>query len=523
MSVKMVQVVVIDDDEDDFKIVKDLLYRGAFGVYEPLWVNSYAKGLQMLKEARGDVFLLDYQLGEKSGLDLLREAGGRAVGKPVIMLTGTEDTEVDLAAMEAGAAYFVSKSSLVSDHLLERTIRYAIKAAQNFSELLNIDRLKHEKEDAQSASDAKNLFLANVSHEIRTPLGAIMGFTDLARSSGTCEEKDKFLEVIKRNASHLLTLVNDLLDLSKIEAGKYDVSPAPCDWRAVVQEVIQTLHFTAQSKGDRIRFLDQQTIPQYLSTDTHCLKQILLNLIGNAVKFTDAGSIEIAAEYAHDLVLKVRDTGKGISKSQRPNLFQPFTQGEAGLHRRYGGTGLGLHLSRKMAKALGGEIKLLESEPGKGSTFALSLPAVWSHAPVKEEVIRSDLERHLKGLSILLAEDSEDIQLLVRHILSQAGASVDVASNGRIALNKMSVHRYDVVLMDIQMPEMDGFEAIKHIRALGYRTPIVALSAHAMTGDHEKALDLGFSHYLTKPIQSDKLLRTLARYNHGGVTYAESP
>jgi signal transduction histidine kinase len=374
MKSKAVQVVMIDDDKDDFLLVKDLLARGAYTSYDTVWVPDYDAGLRELRSGNGDVFLLDYNLGSANGLDLLKEAGGRMLSKPVIMLTGVVSAEVDLSALEAGASYFVQKSNLVIDHLLERTIRYAIKTVKDFQELREVDRLRIEKNAAEAASESKSHFLAAISHELRTPLSAIVGFSDLAKDCSSDEEQRRYLEIISRNANNLIVLTNDLLDLAKIEAGKFEPMVEPCDWRKAVYDVIETLKFSAKKKGNEIEFIDSERIPNLIGTDPHSLQQILLNVIGNAVKFTENGKIEVYSEFGPDLKIFIRDTGMGISQEQQGRLFQPYTQCDNKLKRKFGGTGLGLSLSRKMALALGGGLELTFSKEGSGSIFALTLP-----------------------------------------------------------------------------------------------------------------------------------------------------
>lgn len=379
MTNQPVRVVMIDDDPDDFEIVRGLLERGVHGTYKLIWMSTYEEGLESLNNQDGDVFLLDYNLGEKTGLDLLNEAGGKNLLRPVIMLTGIESPEVDLSAMEAGASYYISKASLIVDHLLERTIRYSIERTRDFNEIRNVERLRAEKEAALAASEAKNLFVANVGHELRTPLSAVLGFSEMALGTGSSEEKDRALSIIKRNAEHLLVLVNDLLDLSKLEAGKYEPAIAPCSWRTIVREVIETLQLSAHMRKNFLVFLDDPNIPEFIKTDAHWLRQILINLIGNAIKFTEGGIIEIRPEQTASFRLFVKDTGIGISEEERNRIFRPFAQGGNDPQRKFGGTGLGLHLSKQIAESLGGSLNLTSSDPGQGSTFCVNLPAASSN------------------------------------------------------------------------------------------------------------------------------------------------
>lgn len=512
MSKNSVRVVMIDDDEDDYKIVSGLLAHGEINVYETIWAKSFEEGLELLQAGSGDVFLIDYNLGSRNGLTLVKETGGRELGKPVIMLTGMEDPDVDLSAMEAGASYFLPKSSLLVDHLLERTIRYAIRVAGEFERAREIDRLRYEKQAAEAASESKSKFLASVSHEIRTPLSAILGFTELAKISKDGVDTQRCVQSIERNARYLLDLVNDLLDLAKIEAGKFEVMLWPCEWRTVIRDVMESLRPRAEQMKTKIMFEDNAGIPNHLLTDGRRLKQILMNILGNAVKFTEGGTISLTVEAMANFKMFIEDTGPGISEQHQALLFQPFTQGDARLQKRFGGTGLGLNLSRELARALGGDLKLVSSRLGSGSKFSLELPAVWREAQ-KSAPVRLNLDGFsLKGLNVLLAEDCEDNRVLVERLLRQLGARVRAVLNGRAAVVEAQQARFDVILMDIQMPEMNGLEATQRIRRFDPATPIVALSAHASAIDRQHAMANGFSEYLTKPLDIEKLVATLSRY-----------
>lgn len=516
MLKRPVVVVMIDDDPDDYSIVKSLLDRGSYNTYQPVWISDYASGLERLKAQDGDVFLLDFNLGIKSGLDMLDEAEALKLRKPIVLLTGSDNSEIDLLAMEKGASHYLQKSQLSVDHLLERTIRYAINTADMHNQMRALEALKFGKQAAESASHTKSMFLANISHEIRTPLGAILGFVDLSLAPKIGpEDRDKFLSVIRRNAQHLLILVNDLLDLSKLESGKFDVVIEPCDWRSVIQEVLQTLQPVAAAKDNHLTFIDKPSCPKWLNTDAQFLRQMLMNLVGNAIKFTRGGNIEVRVNGESSFQISVRDTGVGMNPEQKLRLFEPFVQGEAGLHRKFGGTGLGLYLSRRMAQALSGNIVLTSSTMGLGSTFTLVLPRTWAEGHQVERRVVVESEFTLKGLKVLVAEDSEDNQLLLQYLLGQAGADLTMVRTGREAVEAASKQEFDVILMDIQMPEMDGFEAAKCLREQGSQIPIVALSAHAMASESARALREGFAAYLTKPIQITQLFRTLSHYKKG--------
>jgi CheY-like chemotaxis protein len=389
--------------------------------------------------------------------------------------------------------------------------------------------LRRAKEEALEASAAKSQFLANMSHEIRTPMTAILGFADLLQEDLPPEQRDAFIQTIRRNGKHLIALINDILDLSKIEANKMPVERIHCTPSQLVFEVSSLVRERVARKNLRYSVEYENAIPETIYTDPTRVRQILTNLVGNAVKFTDSGSISLhlRSEHAIDgdkLFFKVIDTGIGLTPEQMDSLFKPFTQADASTTRRFGGTGLGLSISRRLAQVLGGDV-LVESTPGKGSTFTfwIPLPAVQpATAPPAERPLSpmavAARSEPLTG-SILFAEDGPDNQALVRHILERAGAKVTLANNGRIAVDKAIAARdactpFDLILMDMQMPELDGYDASRLLRDKGFTLPIIALTANAMEGDREKCLAAGCTDFISKPIEAPQLLSVLRQNLH---------
>jgi signal transduction histidine kinase/DNA-binding response OmpR family regulator len=391
------------------------------------------------------------------------------------------------------------------------------------------EQLRRATETAESASRAKSSFLANMSHEIRTPMTAIVGYADLMlEPDQTISDRHDCLQVIRRNANHLLELINDILDVSKIEAGKMTIERIEVNLHKLVSEVVSLVRPRALDKGLGFELQFSGPTPKRIRTDPLRLRQVLVNLLGNAVKFTQTGHIGLrvscpARDERGRVRFEVFDTGIGISPGQLDKLFQSFTQADESTTRRFGGTGLGLNISKHLAKLLGGQISVT-SEACKGSTFSVEIDAgpldgveMIENAneslqePRALHTPRSSIE--LRG-RILFAEDGPDNQRLISTHLRRAGAEVVIADNGQVALGLLDSQPFDLVLMDMQMPVLDGYYATSELRRKGYRLPVIALTAHAMAEDRAKCLQAGCTDYLSKPIDRDKLLRVIARYLH---------
>ncbi len=391
-------------------------------------------------------------------------------------------------------------------------------------------RLLEAQKNSDAANQAKTQFLANMSHEIRTPLSAIIGFTELTLDP-QMDDADRMsnLSIVRRNSHQLLKIIDEILDISKVEAGHLEMEKVDTDMVDLLSGLRSLLHVSAANKGVKLQFKLRDKIPDRVLTDATRLRQILMNVIGNAIKFTHQGQVTVTASYSMKssgqsyLGFRIQDTGIGLNNEMAEKLFTPFVQADCSTTRLYGGTGLGLALARQLARALGGDVYLEYSELCLGSIFSIEVEAeplgasswvkeLTAFSPGGHVIPIKNSSTELAGAKILLVEDAEDNQILISHFLRKSGAEIDLACNGKEGMEKALANDYSVVLMDIQMPLLDGYEATSRLRQAGYDRPIIALTAHALKEERELALRTGCNGHLTKPIDRRELINSLKKY-----------
>ncbi|WP_377689410.1 response regulator [Pseudobowmanella zhangzhouensis] len=479
-----------------------------------------SEGLNQLTHQHFDLCLLDYQLGAHTGIDVLRQINQSDSAPPVVMLTGQADSQVDEAALDAGATDYLLKAEVDSGRFI-RSIRYALARR-------DMQREKLERLRAESENRAKDRFLAHLSHELRTPLTAMLGYTELLLSRAPAAQPQQELHAILRNGKHLLSLLNDVLDLSKIAADKLELNPSPMNLASMLSEVMALTHALALEKNLALNFDCPAPVPQMILVDATRFRQVLINLIGNGIKFTERGSVTLKIRYQPEhtscpLQLSVQDTGIGIDSAHLDKIFQPFEQVEDAVRKSTQGTGLGLAICAELVQRMGGTLNVT-SAIGQGSEFFVSLPigdipdnplhvidltgerANWQRpAPLK-----------LEG-RVLVVDDMPDLRDMMQAQIRHFGVLADTAANGQQAVELAFAaldngQPYDVILLDLHMPQMDGYQAIRALRQRVDDIPILALTAATLKGRAEQLHAMGFTDMLAKPMETNQLVSVLQHY-----------
>ncbi|WP_064662477.1 response regulator [Pseudoalteromonas sp. MQS005] len=518
MLAKATKLLLVEDDEDDYILTRDYLEQLSSHVFDIEWITSPEQAVEVLSKNQHDICLLDYRLGASDGLSVLKQAIKNGFCGPIIMLTGQSNDALDSAALDAGAVDYLVKSEM-SGSRFARSIRYAL--ARRDVEDERVERLKAEAENR-----SKDRFLAHLSHELRTPLSSILGYTELLMLSDFSKQAENELGVIYRNGKHLLSLLNDVLDLSKIAVDKLELSLGDVNLDSLMADVFTLMRVSALDKGLSLKFESLEPLPLVIRVDATRVRQILINLINNAIKFTEQGEIivnawtETVAE-REMLFFSIKDSGLGIAPEKQALIFKPFEQIADVESRSVGGAGLGLAICSELLSRMQGTISL-DSYVGEGSTFTISLyPG--DIRQVERNLLKLDLTPNMQQKvapcevsgKVLVVDDLRDLRVLVGHLIGSAGADVDYADNGKQALDKVKKQlaegraAYDIIFLDIHMPVMGGKEAAIELRKLGFKGAIIALTAATMKGIHNELTALGFDDMIAKPVDSNLLYQCL--------------
>ncbi|VAX08413.1 diguanylate cyclase/phosphodiesterase (GGDEF & EAL domains) with PAS/PAC sensor(s) [hydrothermal vent metagenome] len=553
MTPSKLNILLVEDDEDDYLIIKNMFERTRNINCDIDWISTYGEALDSMATCDCDVYLVDYRLGGGSGLDLLRKARERNCQKPIIILTGQGDHDVDVEAMEAGASDYLVKMDL-NPQALERSIRYAINISQTIDTLQHArdeltievsERKKAEaamskaKKAAENASRIKSNFLSNISHEIRTPMCTIIGMSELLSESSLTKEQSAHVSTSIRAGNDLLHLIDEIIEISKLEADQVSLEELPFDFDDVFLKLASMFEKKAQRKGLQLVCSIDHDVPAKLIGDAEHLGSVLAKLLNNALKFTEQGEIAVAVKMAgpHEYPYKkespvritadgeeleecflrfsVSDTGVGIPEHKINMIFDSFAQADTSSTREYGGAGLGITISKRVIEMMGGKI-WVESEEGNGSTFFFTV-RLWHCAGICQEPEALDVR--LDGAKILLIDDSRTYRSNVEQSLAEYGCKVISVSNGANGLTALGQANtkgdmFDLVIVDHVLPEMDGVALIKQIRMngeWGNCLPVLILCAYCSYCDAEKANEVGAVGCVMKPVRVTSLIAAITQ------------
>jgi signal transduction histidine kinase len=532
------KILLVDDKPENLQALTALINSPKLHI---LTAQSGEEALSLLIDHKFAVALIDVQMPGMSGFELARLIRGRRNFRdlPIIFVTAGEHNQKEVfEGYEKGAVDFLHKP--LDPHVVRSKINVFVELDLSRKTLRKrLAELAKLKEEAEQANRFKSRFLANVSHEIRTPLSAIIGLTELANNQQIEElERSQYLQTIIENGHHLQTLINDILDLSKIESGNLRIEKTQTQVDKVLAEVENIFISKARSKNIGLTVQQASSLPQLITTDPVKLKQILVNIVGNAVKFTESGMVEIHAGLATirespqtpQLEIRVKDSGCGIPDDMLEKIFHPFQQGDSSNSRNYGGTGLGLSISRSLCRVLGGDLISRNRDDRNGAEFIIRIdphPYSQEDCPATEpppatdtpDAITASAQQEFaqggNGLTekkILVIEDSKHIRRFVQRALELDGATVDAVEDAPSGIQNCENQPYDLILVDIQMPGMDGFQAVRQLRCMDVSCPILAFTAHAMNEERDRCLREGFDDHIGKPIEYERLLEVVRHY-----------
>jgi signal transduction histidine kinase len=545
MQERPVRVLLVEDDEDDYVLVRELFAEITGNGYQLEWEPDLEKAIAAIGDCRHDLFLVDYRLGARTGLDFLREARRLGCVAPLIMLTGQGERQSDLEAMRAGAADYLEKGR-VDAPLLERTLRYALQQSRHEEELrrardelerrveertAELDRLNRELKDADRRKDE---FLAMLSHELRNPLAPLRNALEMARVSSDPVAIREAHEIMDRQVDHLIRLVDELLDVEGFTRGKLRLRRLPVEIAPIVARAVEASRPLMDARRHLLE-IDLPEVPVWLEADALRLAQLLMNLLNNAAKYTPEGghislSVQLGAESdkqtipsgglpddpaAGTVIVRVRDNGAGIPPEVLPRIFDLFAQAERTLDRAEGGLGIGLTLVKRIAELHGGAVEAASDGPGNGSTFTIRLPVRPTQAtrpahergladgPVHPSLLRS----HTCAQRVLVVDDNRDAAATLARLLRLMGHQVETAHHGHLALEVATRFGPDVVLLDIGLPGLDGFTVCRRLRqhAVTSRARIIAVTGYTQEEDRRRSREAGFDAHLVKPVDLEAL------------------
>jgi signal transduction histidine kinase len=539
---KLVNVLIVDDDELDRKLVRLVLAKAVNQVqFNADGAETLAQAMEKLSGGSYDIVLLDLNLPDSRGNVNVEKIFNLVPDVPIVVLTGLDDEDTGLEAIRSGAEDYLVKGDGLA-YTLVRTIRYAIERKRSKSTLIEA---KNELEqintrlvkatavanemaaEAEKANAAKSQFLANMSHEIRTPMNAIIGFSEvLAEEKPLTGQQKEYIKMILDSSKHLLSLINDILDFSKIETGRMDVENVECDIRSLLAAIESTMNPNAKQKRLEFKIECTDDVPATILTDPAKVRQCLVNLVSNAIKFTEWGYIKISVNRISKddksfVEFEVSDTGIGIPPEKLDSIFDAFTQVDGSTTRKYGGTGLGLTITKQLAGLIGGQISV-ESEVGKGSKFKFVMPITNTAGSQDRKVGHCEeaaatqtadqkINAQFSG-GVLVVEDIKMNQTLIKTLLEKLGFVVTIAEDGLEAIEVVKKQHFEMIFMDVQMPEMNGYDATKRLRNLEIKTPIIAITASITDDDEQKCLEAGYDNYITKPIDKAHLIKIISSY-----------